>query len=949
MLYPEDKRGRLPHPEWLFRGFRDAVMDCDLFDLPLTGYQFTWHKSLGTEHSIEQRIDRALASATWMSMFPNCKLLNLVAPFSDHSPILLYTNAVVTSKPSKRFRFENAWLREPELQKVVEKNWDSAHQSDVVERLKHCSVGLGRWGRQIFLGLRKEIKEAQEKIEALRYRPDSASVAAMKNEQSTLSSLLIQEEDFWKQRAKAFWLRDGDMNTRFFHATASARKKTNTIQKLLGNDGVWYDSEDDMCEIVKNYFTDLFEASDGVYDPVISTVLPRVTNSENALLTEPFTIEEFKKALFQMHPDKSPGPDGFNPVFFQRFWNIVGTDIFDGAIEWVKRLEFPAGLNDTNLVLIPKCSSPASMKDWRPIALCNVVYKILSKVLANRLKRVLPNIISRYQSAFVPGRSILDNVLIAFEIIHFMRRKSKGKQGNVALKIDISKAYDRLDWNYLRLIMLKLGFSSRWVDIIMMCVSSVSYHAVVNGRLVGPISPKRGLRQGDPLSPYLFIICAEGLSSLINHAVMENRYHGVRICRGAPVISHLLFADDSMFFFKAATDECSSMKNILDVYEYASGQAVNLNKSGIMFSNNVSMSDRTRLSNCLGVNQPLDTGRYLGLPSLIGRSKRSIFSFIRNRLWQRIQSWKGKNLTKAGKEILIKSVAQAIPSYCMSAFLLPVSLLDELQKMLNSFWWGSKSNGGRSVNWFSWDKLCNDKKEGGLGFRLFYCFNLAMLGKHGWRFIADPNALVSCIFRSKYFPRGDFLNAELGCNPSFIWRSIWCAQTVLRRGIRWKIGDGTKVNVWTENWLRDADNMKVQTPMILDMNNLTVHDLLIPGAREWDVELINDLFITRDVEEITSIPLCHGLSCDQRIWHFSNKGMYSVKSGYKVAMGFTSEQRNAIPGDWRKMWNLSVPPKFKFLAWRAARDCLPTRIRLQRRGIVVPGTCVFCHKDLENC
>ena len=184
------------------------------------------------------------------------------------------------------------------------------------------------------------------------------------------------------------------------------------------------------------------------------------------------------------------------------------------------------------------------MKDWRPIALCNVLYKLIAKVLANRLKYVLHKCVSDNQSAFVPGRSILDNAMIAIEVIHHMKISKRVRDKNVALKLDISKAYDRIDWLYLKEVMIKMGFAIRWIRWIMMCVETVDYFVIVNNESVRPIFPGRGLRQGDPLSPYLFILCVEGLSALIRQVERRGDIHGISICIIAPIISHLLFADD---------------------------------------------------------------------------------------------------------------------------------------------------------------------------------------------------------------------------------------------------------------------------------------------------------------------------------------------------------------------------------------------------------------------
>jgi len=249
-----------------------------------------------------------------------------------------------------------------------------------------------------------------------------------------------------------------------------------------------------------------------------------------------------------MHPDKSSGLDGLNPAFYHRFWEDIGGDLISDAAVWLNSGQLPQGLNATNIVLAPKGDNPETMKDLRSISLCNVLYKIISKVLANRLRLLIGKWISPEQAAFVHSRSIMDNALTAFEILHHMHCKTKGKTGEVALKLDISKAFDSVSWTYLEEILYKLGFCQTWVKWMLMCITSVEYHVIFNGDRIGPIIPERGLRQGCHLSPYLYIICAEGLSEIIKNHESQGTLHGSRICRTAPSISHLLFADDSFIF-----------------------------------------------------------------------------------------------------------------------------------------------------------------------------------------------------------------------------------------------------------------------------------------------------------------------------------------------------------------------------------------------------------------
>ncbi|XP_074347681.1 uncharacterized protein LOC141686552 [Apium graveolens] len=274
----------------------------------------------------------------------------------------------------------------------------------------------------------------------------------------------IWEEIYWKQRAKLFWLREGDDNTRFFHASASAKKKANKIAFLTNDAGERVEDHDGMSEIVREYFSKLFTEEEGINNMTMPDSHRMLSAEQNRKLTEEFTFDEFTTALKQMHPDKAGGPDGLNPAFFQSFWKVMGHEVFKQCTQWIKRKEFQGNLNSTNVALIPKKEHASNMRDLRPIALCNVLYRIMANVLANRLQEVLPSLISENQSAFIKNRGITDNVLIAFEVIHHMSRKKKGRVGEVALKLDISKAYDKVNWSFLQRRMKAMGFCDKWIE-----------------------------------------------------------------------------------------------------------------------------------------------------------------------------------------------------------------------------------------------------------------------------------------------------------------------------------------------------------------------------------------------------------------------------------------------------------------------------------------------------
>lgn len=684
----------------------------------------------------------------------------------------------------------------------------------------------------------------------------------------------------WRQRAKVHWLHEGDKNTKSFYQYASERKRRNRIKRIVMEDGRVLEEEGDMLGAVSNFYHDLFTSHAGYnMDELLRGVSPRVTDEMNAALLKEFTYDEIKQGLDGIGNLKAPGEDGMSALFYKSFWSTIGDDVVREVKTFLEGGPMPATWNDTVVVLIPKVQNPEKLKDLRPISLCNVVYKIASKVLSNRLKIILSSIISENQSAFVPGRLITDNVLIAYEMNHFMQNKRSGRDAYAALKLDMSKAYDRVEWSFMEKLMKKIGFHDRWVDMIMKCISTVTYRIKVNGALTDQIRPSRGLRQGDPLSPYLFLLCAEGFSSLINDAEARGGIQGVTICEGAPSITHLLFADDSLLLLKANDENATQLRHVLQIYEMCSGQKINKDKSSIVFSKNTRQDVRDRFMQILDLTQEAASAKYLGLPVYMGKSKSRLFAYLKERLWKRIQGWKEKLLSKAGKETLIKAVAQAIPSYAMSCFDLTKSLCDEMSRMVCRYWW-SQQDKENKLHWVSWEDMCRRKDEGGLGYRDLHLFNLAMLARQGWRILQNPDSLCARLLVAKYGVDGSILNAKEGPGVSYSWRSILRGIEALQKGLIWRVGDGTQIRIWEDPWVQNAVTRRPITPR--GQTLLTrVEELLDPVTGTWDELMVREVFWEEDVPQILATKTNPGHD-DRIAWHFDRKGVFSVKSAYHV-------------------------------------------------------------------
>ena len=599
---------------------------CEFIDLQSLGDRFSWAGKRGN-HLVRCCLDRTLANSSWFDLYHVSHTEYFEIGESNHRPMVTFMS-VEREIPRRYFKYDNRMLNKDGFQDSVRRGWRGMGQAQLVrepltQRIRRCRQHISQWKRL-------NRNNAEERIGILRSKLNKAFIfddysTEDKNAiMDDLNQAYLEEEIFWKQESRIMWLRSGDRNTIYFHAVTKARRVRNTISSIQDDQGVLRKGHKEVSDVASAYFQNLYASEEinlELYTEVFSGFTQRVTQEMNDDLVRPITEEEIQAALFDMGPHRAPGPDGFSGVFYQKFWVYCKADIMEEIERFFNSGELDQQHNHTNLCLIPKIYPPTGMKDFRPIALCNVSYKIISKIVVNRLKIHLPNIVSENQNALIS-----DNIMVAHEIFHSLKARKRQANSYMAVKTDITKAYDRLEWRFLQETMQYMVFREKWIRWIMTCITTVTYSVLINGAPKGFITPKRGLRQGDTLSFYLFILCDEVLSHLCTKAMSDRSLLGVKIAVQAPAVNHLLFADDSMFFSLANLKAAKKLKDIFSKYESVSGQAINLSKSTITFGIKVCDEVKTRMRHVLGVHNEGGIVKYLGFSEQFGAKKSEMFA-----------------------------------------------------------------------------------------------------------------------------------------------------------------------------------------------------------------------------------------------------------------------------------------------------------------------------------
>ncbi|RVW39554.1 Transposon TX1 uncharacterized 149 kDa protein [Vitis vinifera] len=716
----------------------------------------------------------------------------LIRRTSDHWPIVMDTNPFMWGPTP--FRFENMWLQHTNFKENF-RDWWSGFQGNgweghkFMRRLQYVKAKLKEWNKFSFGELKEKKKSILNDLanfDAIEQEgglnPDLLSQRASRK--GELEELILREEIHWRQKAKVKWVKEGDCNSKFYHKVANGRRNRKYIKELENERGESWGVE-------------------GLdWSPI---------SEESALR------------------DKAPGPDGFTIAVFQECWDVIKEDLVRVFAEFHRSGIINQSTNASFIVLIPKKSLSKRISDFRPISLITSLYKIIAKVLSGRLRGVLHETIHYTQGAFVQGRQILDAVLIANEIVDERRRS--GEEG-VVFKIDFEKAYDHVKWDFLDHVLEKKGFSPRWRKWMSGCLSSVSYAILVNGSAKGWVKASRGLRQGDPLSPFLFTLVADVLSRMLMRAEERNMMEGFRGGRAA-----------------------DSEESFVSVWAHFWAQGV-----WMAYSIWVSL---------------------WGNPKACG-----FWDPVVERISSRLDGWQKAYLSFGGRITLIQSCLTHLPSYFLSLFKMPASVAAKIERLQRDFLWSGVGEGKRD-HLVRWDVVCKPKTIGGLGLGNISWRNLALLGKWLWRYPREGSALWHQVILSIYgsHSNGWDANTLVRWSHRCPWKAIAQVFQEFSLITRYVVGNGERIRFWEDLW--GGPTFGNQYPRLFRVvvdKNISISSVLGPSRPFlWNLNFrrnlsdseIEDLEgLMRSLDDLYLSPSVP----DARLWPLSSSGLFSVKS-----------------------------------------------------------------------
>jgi hypothetical protein len=724
-----------------------------------------------------------------------------------------------------------------------------------------------------------------------------------------------------RQKSRCRFLSEGDANTRFFHLQACHRRRKNYLHSFQ-HEGALFSTDEAKSGAVFDYFNRVFgnhfQRSHSI--DLERLDLPRLDLST---LAAEFSDGEIMHAVLETPVDRAPGPDGFTGRFYRAAWTVIKADvcaIFRAL--WAQDWRSFYLVNAANMVLLPKKDVPQGLKDYRPISLMHSFSKLFSKALALRLSPFMDRLVHANQTAFIRGRRIHDN----FRSVQlYCRWLHAGRRPCTLLKIDIAKAFDSVSWTFLLQVLERLGVPLACRDWVSAMLSSASTKVLVNGRLSRRICHARGLRQGDPLSPLLFVLVMEVLSSLIREA--DRR--GLLTPLPGDQFKHRLavYADDVVLFLAPSPSDFTCVKSILELFAGASGLLTNVDKcmlSPIRCSEEQVAAVRAVFPCQLS---PFPC-RYLGAPLSLRRLSRADEQQFVDAVARRIPTWKAGLITAAGRLTLAQSTLSAIPVHVSITCVLSPWAIGQIDKRRRAFIWAGAESVAAGKCKVAWTSVCSPRAFGGLGIPNLRTLGFALRLRWEWQ-RRQPDAPAWARLPSK---ESKVVLAMFDASVSVV------------------LGDGTSAKFWTDRWLPEGRVQSFAPNLFRAIGrrflSVSVREAL--AARTWVRHitgaptvhvLVEYVLLWERLESVALRPDVR----DRLVWRWSADGAYSSSSAYKAFFHGLS----SLPGA-RQLWRAAVPPKVKFFAWLALRGRIWTAARRRRHGLQADDSCALCDQEAET-
>ena len=893
--------------------FREFVSGLELKDVYMHGRLFTWSNERRTPTM--SRLDRALVSIDWELTYPDALLQTLSSSVSDHAPIHLSMAAGL--RPKQRFKFELFWLKLEGFEDAVKEGWTCEDSiTDPFLRLDACfrnlAVYLRSWGTRKVGNLKLQIAMANILIhrfdEAQEHRALSDGEwwlrRSLKQLVLGLSSL---ERTMARQRSRMRWLKEGDTNSRLFHAVANGRRVRNFVPAIRVN-GELVSDETRKEEAFFRAYSDLLGS---IQTRGETLNLQELGMQEHELtdLADIFSEEEVWGVVKELPADRAPGPDGFVGAFYHRAWPLIKREIMAAVFKLFLGDGRNFGrLNRAIITLIPKTHPAEEVGDFRPISLVHSFAKLFTKILSNRLRPKMESLVSVNQSAFIKGRNLHDN----FVLVRQMARRINGRrESGVLLKLDISRAFDSLSWAFLFEVLSALGFPAIFLQWLAICFRAASTRVAVNGVLGRRIMHARGLRQGDPLSPQLFVLGMEVVTLLVQKASAQGLLSPIG--RATPVQRLSIYADDVVLFAKPEVYDLVAVRELLHIFATATGLRVNYRKTSatLIWGGEAEKVLVAGILQCPIVEFPI---RYLGIQLAIKPLTKNQWQPMIEAATSIAPAWQRGMIARPGRLALVKYVMCARPVHHLLVADASCWLLQDLEKSLRGFFWAGKerAHGGQCL--VSWDRICKPFEFGGLGIRDLRLQGIALRTRWEW------------------LRRTDVSRPWQGLPPLKDAK----AKAVFDTLVRIKAGYGVRTLFWSDRWINGKPAADWPPGLVRLVDARVKHSRSVAQGtvqNKWLLDIPGTLAY-RGVRECLSLWLAiRGVTRnleepDSFTWPWARSNAYTASSTYGMLVQGRIRFRLVEP-----IWRCAAAPKCKLFAWLAVQHRIWTSDRRVRHGL----------------